>query len=56
MKTLENFLKKHQACQDGFAFSAASANVFKEQNQKLTADICRKYLPLKIWNQNEINL
>lgn len=25
-----------------------------EQNQKQTADICRKYLPLKIWNQNLI--
>lgn len=23
----------------------------RKQNQKLTADICRKYLPLEIWNQ-----
>ena len=26
----------------------------KKQNQKLTAGICKQYLPLKIWNQNLI--
>jgi hypothetical protein len=26
----------------------------EKQNQKLTADICRKYLPLEIWDQNLI--
>jgi len=34
----------------GYAASAAA----KKQNQKQTADICRKYLPLEIWNQNLI--
>jgi len=34
------------------AFAAFAAA--KKENQKLTADICRKYLPLEIWNQNLI--
>jgi hypothetical protein len=28
------------------------ASVDKKSNQKLTADICRKYLPINIWNIN----
>jgi hypothetical protein len=33
------------------AYAAASdAHVAREQNQLLTADICRKYLPIEIWN------
>ena len=28
--------------------------VAKKQNQKQTAEICRKYLPLEIWDQNLI--
>jgi hypothetical protein len=34
------------------AARAAADN--KEENQKLTADICRKYLPLSIWNQENL--
>jgi len=34
--------------------AAVDAATAKKQNQKLTADICRKYLPLEIWNQNLI--
>jgi hypothetical protein len=33
------------------AANASSAADNKEENQKLTADICRKYLPLSIWNK-----
>ena len=42
------------ASADAFAAAAASAAAFAaaEENQKLTADICREYLPLSIWNQN----
>lgn len=36
------------------AHVAAWAAATKAENQKLTADICRQYLPLKIWNQNLI--
>ena len=36
------------------AYAADSADSAEKQNQKLTADICRKYLPLEIWNQNLI--
>ena len=39
------------------AYAAADAAAWadaKKQNQKLTADICRKYLPLEIWNQDLI--
>jgi hypothetical protein len=36
-----------------YATYAADA-LAKKENQKLTADICRKYLPLEIWNQNLI--
>jgi hypothetical protein len=32
--------------------SVASASATKTSNQKLTADICRKYLPINIWNIN----
>jgi len=35
------------------AYFAADAAA-KKQHQKQTADICRKYLPLEIWNQNLI--
>jgi hypothetical protein len=30
--------------------SAASYHAAKQKNQKLTADVCRKYLPIEIWN------
>jgi hypothetical protein len=30
--------------------SAASYHAAKKENQKLTADVCRKYLPIEIWN------
>ena len=30
--------------------SAASYHIAKKENQKLTADVCRKYLPIEIWN------
>ena len=34
-----------------YAYAAAeSAYSAREENQKLTADICRKYLPIEIWN------
>ena len=36
------------------ATAAAYADALKA-NQKQTADICRKYLPLSIWNQSQIN-
>jgi len=40
---------------DAAAYAAdADAYAAKKQNQKQTADICRKYLPLEIWNQNLI--
>jgi hypothetical protein len=29
---------------------AASYHAAKKENQKLTADVCRKYLPIEIWN------
>jgi hypothetical protein len=35
------------------AYAAAYASA-KKQNQKLTAEICRKYLPLEIWDQSKI--
>lgn len=34
------------------ARAADAAFAAIKDNQKLTADICRKYLPLKIWNNN----
>lgn len=37
------------------AFAAADAAARKQnQNQKQTADICRKYLPIEIWDQSKI--
>jgi hypothetical protein len=36
------------------ALVAKDAWAGRVKNQKQTADICRKYLPLKIWNQNLI--
>ena len=30
--------------------SVAAAAAAKKENQKLTADVCRKYLPIEIWN------
>tara|TARA_R110000868_G_scaffold13193_4_gene62003 strand:+ start:1088 stop:1558 length:471 start_codon:yes stop_codon:yes gene_type:complete len=33
----------------GYSAAAASAASAQKDNQKLTADICRKYLPLEIW-------
>jgi dihydroorotase-like cyclic amidohydrolase len=32
------------------AACVAAAVDAKKENQKLTADVCRKYLPIKIWN------
>ena len=32
---------------------AADAYAAKKQNQKRTADICRKFLPIEIWNQSQ---
>ena len=34
------------------ANAAYIANVARVENRKKTADICRKYLPLEIWNNN----
>ena len=43
---------------DAAAFDADAADVAfaaaRKQNQKKAADICRKYLPLEIWNQSKI--
>ena len=36
------------------AVSSLAGNAARKQNEKQTADICRKYLPLEIWNQNLI--
>lgn len=37
------------------AFAAdTAAYAAKKDNQKLTADICRKYLPLAIWDQSKL--
>lgn len=50
----------HIAAQTAYATShfiddyAADARSRKKANQKLTADICRKYLPLKIWDQTKL--
>ena len=38
----------------GVAAAGVAAAAAIKQNQKLTADICRQYLPLKIWNQKLI--
>jgi hypothetical protein len=38
----------------GAAGAGAAYAAAKKQNQKQTADICRKYLPLEIWDQNLI--
>jgi len=32
------------------AYAAASSDDAKKENQQLTADICRKYLPIEVWN------
>jgi len=37
-----------------YAADAAAGAAARKQNQKQTADICRKYLPIEIWNQNLI--
>ena len=46
-----------------YAYAAVAADDFtaaagraaaRKQNQKLTAEICRKYLPLQIWDQSKI--
>jgi len=33
-----------------YAAAANAAYVAKKENQQLTADICRKYLPIEVWN------
>ena len=50
------FAAADAAFADAFADAsvAAAYAAARKQNQKQTADICRKYLPLEIWNQNEI--
>jgi hypothetical protein len=35
------------------AATYADAVAAKKENQQLTADICRKYLPIEIWNINK---
>ena len=35
---------------DAAAYAADAADAAKKKNQKLTADIVRKYLPIEIWN------
>jgi len=40
----------HAANAHADATYAAAAVDEKKENQQLTADICRKYLPIKIWN------
>ena len=37
-----------------YAAYVAAAAYAKKENQKLTANICRKYLPLEIWNVNNL--
>ena len=37
---------------DAYAAAAAAAAAAKKNNQQQTADICRQYLPIKIWNIN----
>jgi len=32
------------------AYAAYVADAAKKENQQLTADICRKYLPIEVWN------
>ena len=32
------------------SYAAATAAAAKKENQKKTADICRKYLPIEMWN------
>jgi hypothetical protein len=34
------------------AVGAGAYHIAYEENQKITADICRKYLPIEIWNIN----
>jgi hypothetical protein len=36
------------------AFAAEAAYSAGRKNQKQTADICRKYLPIELWNQKKI--
>jgi len=39
------------AAADSAAYANAAANAAaKKENQQLTADICRKYLPIEVWN------
>jgi len=41
------------AAADAAAYANAAANAAdtaKKENQQLTADICRKYLPIEVWN------
>jgi len=38
-----------------YAAKYAAEYACKKSNQKLTADICRKYLPIEIWNINKTN-
>jgi len=43
----------YDAAAAAYAAAAAAANAAdtaKKENQQLTADICRKYLPIEVWN------
>jgi len=33
--------------------SASASSLARKQNQKQTADICRKFLPIEIWDQSK---
>ena len=37
---------------DAYAAAADAAAAARKANQLLTADICRKYLPIEVWNIN----
>jgi hypothetical protein len=40
----------YAAAYSAHAANAVSAAADKRKNQQLTADVCRKYLPIEIWN------
>lgn len=39
---------------DAATYAADAASDAKKKNQKATADICRKYLPINIWDQSKL--
>jgi len=48
----KQFARKQQA-EMADAVIADRADAAKKENQQLTADICRKYLPIEVWNINK---